>query len=103
VPESLARHAIAAPGWEKVVGLTLEQYLHSRAVDKVSEPTLGFIAKRNEPLAIAFADDSKNALIEIDLLLLEIDQFRYPQACRVQQLEHGAVTMTQWLVGVRCM
>jgi hypothetical protein len=74
VPERLAGHAITATRWKQVVRLALEQNLHARAVDEISEPALRFFAKRNQPLAIAFTDDTKNTLIEVDLRLLEIDQ-----------------------------
>ena len=73
MPESLARHTIAAACGEKVIRLSLEQYFHTRAVDEISEPALRFIAQWNQPFDIALANDAQNTLVEIDLRLLEID------------------------------
>ena len=57
VPERLARHAIAAACRKQVVGLPLEQNLHTRAVHELFNPVLRFVTERNQPLTIPFADD----------------------------------------------
>src|ERR1700739_4207693 len=67
VPEGLARHAIATPGREQVVGLALEQDLAARAAREFLERAHRLLAERNQPLAIALAEDPDDALVEVDL------------------------------------
>ena len=73
MPESLTRHAVAAPGREEVISLALEQNLHPWTVEKVPQPPLRFLAQWYQALVVAFAHDSQDALIEIDLGLFEVD------------------------------
>ena len=75
VPERLARHPIAAPRWKQVVGLAFQEDFHAWTIDKVSQPALRFVAQWDQSFAIALANDTQYALVEIDLRLLEIDQF----------------------------
>ena len=67
VPEGLASHAVPTSGRKQVVGLTFQQNLHARAVDKISQPALRFIAEGYESLAITFTDDTQDTLVKIDL------------------------------------
>ncbi len=98
VPERLARHTVSAAGREQVVTLPLEQDLHARAFDEILEPSLRLLAERDQAFAVALADE--DALVEIDLRLLEVDELRYPQSGGIQQLEHRPVTVPKGLVGV---
>src|SRR6188474_1818087 len=72
VPERLSRHAVAAARREQVVGLTLEQDLDARALQELLYPLHGLLAQWNQPLAVALADDSKYALIQVHLAELEV-------------------------------
>ena len=95
VPEGLARHAIAAARREQIIGRAVEQDLAARRADEVRQPAHGFLAERNEPLAIALADDADDALVEVDLVVLEVHQLRDAQARGVQHFEHGAIAVAQ--------
>ena len=46
-------------------------------------------------------DDAQDALVEIHLRLFEVDQLGDPEASRIQEFEHGAIAVTQGLVGIR--
>ncbi len=97
VPERLARHAIATACRKQVVGLALEQDLHARAVHELFDPVLRFVAERNQPFAVALADDPEHALVQVDLTHLQIDELRHAHAGGVQHLEHRAVTVAERL------
>jgi hypothetical protein len=58
-------------------------------------------AERDQPLAIAFADDAQYALVQVDLAVPQAYQFRHAQPGRVQHLEHRAVAMAEWIGGLR--
>ena len=73
----------------------------NHAIDEFFQPTLRFVAQRNQTFAVAFTNDSQYALIEIDLRLFEIDQLRNSEPGRIQQLKHRAITVAQGLIGVR--
>src|SRR5262249_26784489 len=67
VPESLTRHPIASPRREQIVCLPLEEDLAARALRKVLQPAHRFLAERDEPLAIAFAEYADYTLIRVHL------------------------------------
>src|SRR5690349_9333414 len=73
VPESLTRHAIPAARREEIVRLALEQDLAARTAAELLERAHRFLAERNEPLAIALAENADHALIEVDLTLAQVD------------------------------
>src|SRR3569832_1440410 len=73
VPEGLARHPIAPPRREQVVGLALEQNLAARAVEEFRQPTHGFFAQGNQPLAVALAHDANDTLVQVDLPMAQVD------------------------------
>ncbi len=95
MPERLPRHAIAATGREQVLGLALEQNLAARAIVELANPVLRLVAERDQPLAIALADDAEDALVQIDLTQLEVDQLRDAHTGGVQHLEHRAIAVTE--------
>src|SRR6187399_1611955 len=95
VPEGLARHAVATARREQVVGGAVEQDLAARRAHEVRQPTHGFLTQRDQTLAVALAHDPDDTLVGVDLVVLEIDQFRDAQAGGIQHLEHGAVAVTQ--------
>src|SRR5204862_8255504 len=95
VPESLARHAITAAGGKQVVGLALEQDLAAGAAVEVLERAHRLLAERNEPLAIALAENADDALVQVDLPLAQVHELRDAQAGRVQHLQHGAVAVAE--------
>src|SRR6185503_12247892 len=97
VPEGLARHAVAAARREQVFGLPLEQDLDAGTVDEFFDPVLRLVAERNEPLAIALADDAEHTLIQVDLIDLEIDELGDTHAGGVQHLEHRAIAVAERL------
>src|SRR5215471_1428376 len=101
VPERLTRHAIATPRREQVFGLPLEQDFDARPFDELLDPVLRLVAERDQPLAVAFADDSQHALIQVDLRHLQIDELRHSNASRVEHLEHRAVAVAKRLVDDR--
>src|SRR6185437_3608548 len=80
VPEGLARHALPAPGWKEIIGLPLEKYLGARRAGEFSEPAHRLLAERDQPLAIALAEDADDALIEAHLGVPQIDELGNPQA-----------------------
>jgi hypothetical protein len=98
VPEGLARHAIAAAGREQVIGLALEQDLAARRARELVDPAHRFLAERNEPLAVALAEDADDALIQIHLGVAQVHQLRDTQPGGVQHLEHRAVAVAERIV-----
>src|SRR5580698_3041952 len=95
VPEGLARHPIATSRREQVVGLALEQDLTARAPCKIFQPAHRFLTQRDEAFAVAFTEDADHALGSVDLAVTEIDELGYPQARRVEHLEHRTVTIAE--------
>jgi len=95
VPESLTRHAVAATSREQVIGLTLQQDFDPRTSNKITQPVLSFVTDRDQSLALTLASHPQNALVQVDLALLQVDQLGYPQTGGVQHLEHGAIPMTE--------
>ena len=95
VPEGLARHAIATARGEEVVGLALEQDLPARTPAEFLERPHRLFTERNEPLAIALAEDADDALVDIELTLAQVHELRHPQPGRVQHFQHGAVAAAE--------
>src|SRR5690606_11306855 len=73
VPESLTRHPVAPPGREKIIRLALEQDLAARAAEELAQPVLRLVPERDEPLAVALADDAQHALVQVELAHPEVD------------------------------
>src|SRR6185436_13716267 len=101
VPESLARHAVAAARREQIFGLPLQQDLEPRPAHELLQPADGFLAERDQALAVALADDAQHALIHVDLARLEVHQLRHAQASGVQHFEHRAVAIAERIVDLR--
>src|SRR5882672_7528396 len=95
VPEGLAGHLVAAARREKKIGLALEQDFGAWPGYKLLQPAYGFLTERNEPLAIALADDAQHALIEIDLVVAQVHELGDPEPGRVQHFEHRAIAVTE--------
>src|SRR6185437_7608561 len=95
VPEGLARHPIAAACREQIVGLALEQNLATRALPEVLQPAHGFLAQRNQSLAITLAEDTNHALSRIHLAVAEVHQLRNTQPGGIQYFQHGAIAVTE--------
>src|SRR3954464_15599243 len=98
VPEGLARHAIAAASRKQVIGLALEQDLRARSARELTEPANGFLAERNEPLAIALAEDTDHALVQVHLAGPQVHELRNAQARGVQHLEHATIAVAERIV-----
>ena len=95
VPERLARHAISAARREEKIGAAVEQNVSAPAVYEGLEPSHGFLAERNQALAIALAEHANDALIEIDLRELQVHEFGYPQTGGIEHFEHGAIAVSE--------
>jgi len=65
VPEGLAGHAVAAASREQIISLALKKDLHAGTVAKFFQPTLRFFTQRDQAFAVALADDTQDALIEM--------------------------------------
>src|SRR5207245_5141212 len=55
----------------------------------------------NEPAAIALAEDSDDALVDIELTLAQVHELRHPQPGRVQHFQHGAVAAAERIAHYR--
>src|SRR5690606_19295405 len=95
MPEGLAGHSIAPPRRKEVVRLPLEQDLAAGAAEELAQPVLRLVSERDQPLAVALADDPEHALIQVQLAHLEIDELGDAHAGGVQHLEHRAIAVTE--------
>jgi hypothetical protein len=62
-----------------------------RILKIVKHRLFGEAADRHEPLFLPFAGDADETRFELTILLLEIDQFGYPKATAVQDLNYGPI------------
>src|SRR5450830_1494640 len=87
---------MTAPGRDeqRVVDLAVED-LRTGAGQVAAQPGPRFVAEGHQPGLAALARDAQHALVQAQLDELEADQFRHPQAARIHQLQHGALTQAQ--------
>lgn len=67
IPKRLTRHRLATTSRKEMIGPSLPEDLLPRALFETSQPVDRLGTKRDETLAITFAHDAHDTLVEIDL------------------------------------
>ena len=83
-PAAIAEEQRAAALRRHVAG---SQQCRSRLRQPAPEPVERHVADRNEPLAVALADDPHEATVQRELLAVEAERLADPQARGVEELE----------------
>ena len=103
MPERLAGHGAPLATGEQGMALVVLQQLSPGTLDVLLQPLMGALSHGHQTLLPAFAGNTDNALTPVDVVHVQMHQFRNSQAARVQQLQHGAITQTNGGSGIRAV